>query len=70
MKKKIKKPKASILIASYNNSKYLKRCLDTAINQSYANKEIIVLDDSSKDNSLEILNKYKNKIKLIKKKSN
>ncbi len=63
-----KKIKASILIASYNNAKYLKRCLDSALQQTYSNKEIIVLDDDSSDSSYEILKTYKKKITLIKKK--
>ena len=68
MKKKFNKPKASILIASYNNARYLKKCLDSALGQDYKNKEIIVLDDKSTDKSLTILNSYKNKIRLIIKK--
>ena len=45
MKKIFNKPKASILVASYNNEKYLKKCLDSVISQNYKDKEIIVLDD-------------------------
>jgi len=65
----IKKPIASIIIVNYNNAKYLKKSLDSAIRQSFKNKEIIVVDDISNDNSLKILEKYKKKIKFyIKKK--
>ena len=46
--------KASVLIANYNNQKYLVDCIDSILNQSYKNIEIIVLDDSSNDNSFEI----------------
>ena len=53
---------------NYNNSKYIDQCLISAINQNYKKIEIIVVDDNSSDNSLEILNKYTNQIKLIKKK--
>ena len=42
---------------------------DLRLNQSYDNKEIIVLDDNSSDHSLEVLKKYKKKIKLIKNKN-
>jgi len=59
---------ATILIANYNNSKYIDQCLESAINQNYKKIEIIVVDDNSSDNSLEVLNKYTSKIKLIKKK--
>jgi len=60
----IKKPIASIIIVNYNNAKYLKRSLNSAIKQSFKNKEIIVVDDISNDNSLKILEKYKKKIKF------
>jgi len=65
---KIKKNKylISIIIANYNNAKYLKRCLDSAINQKYKNKEIIIVDDKSSDNSAEIIKSYKEKILMIK----
>ena len=58
-----RKPKVSIIIVNYNNAKYLSKSLNTALNQTYKNKEIIVVDDISTDNSLKILKKYKNKIK-------
>ena len=45
--------KISIIIVNYNNAKYLKKSLETTLNQSYRNKEIIVIDDMSNDNSLE-----------------
>ena len=68
----IKKPIASIIIVNYNNAKYLKKSLNSAIKQSFKNKEIIVVDDISNDNSLKILEKYKKKIKFYinKKKTN
>ena len=67
----IKKPIASIIIVNYNNEKYLKKSLNSAIKQSFKNKEIIVIDDISNDNSLKILEKYKKKIKFyINKKKN
>ena len=45
----------SVLIVNYNNQKYLKRCIQSVINQNYNSKEIIVVDDFSQDNSVEIL---------------
>ena len=63
--------KASIIIVNYNNAQYLKKSLETALNQTYENKEIIVIDDMSNDNSIELLQKYKkkNKVLCIKKKN-
>ena len=65
MKKKYKYPKASIIIVNYNNAIFLSNCINSVLSQSYKNKEIIVVDDKSKDNSIEILKKYENKITLI-----
>ncbi|HAT4221785.1 glycosyltransferase family 2 protein [Clostridium perfringens] len=54
----MKKIKFSILIPVYNTSKYLRECLESVINQSYNNFEIILLNDGSTDNSLEICKEY------------
>lgn len=63
----MKKVKVSIIIPVYNAGEHLKFCMDSVINQSYSNIEIIAVNDGSKDNSLEILNEYQNKYpKLIK----
>jgi len=59
-----KKPLVSILIASFNKEKYVKRCITSCLNQSYKNIEIIFYDDGSTDNSLNIAKKFK-KIKIL-----
>ena len=51
-------PKYSIVIPVYNVEKYLHQCLNSVINQTYKNLEIICINDGSKDNSLIILNEY------------
>ncbi len=61
----VKNQKVSIIIVNYNNAKYLKRSIDTAISQTYKHKEIIVIDDKSNDGSLNILKEYKKKIKYF-----
>ncbi len=65
MKIHYKNPKVSIIIVNYNNAKYLENCINSVFNQSYKNKEIIVVDDISEDNSLDVLKKFKKKIKII-----
>ena len=58
----------SVILPVYNVADYLEECLDSVINQSYKNLEIICVNDGSTDNSLEILKKDKTKdsrIKLI-----
>lgn len=51
----------SIIVPVYNSENFIWRCLDSLINQTYKNIEIICIDDWSKDNSLNIINGYKNK---------
>ncbi len=63
----MKKIKASVLIANYNNQKYIKACIDSLIVQTHKNFEIIFHDDCSNDNSIKYVKKYKN-IKIIKNK--
>ena len=60
--------KASVLIVNYNNSKYIKNCINSVLNQNYSNVEIVFLDDGSNDNSLDEIKKFKNKILIAKKK--
>lgn len=48
--------KFSILIANYNNGKYFKTCFDSIITQTYSNWEVVILDDASTDDSLELIN--------------
>lgn len=56
----------SIVIPIYNVEKYLKRCLDSIESQTYNNIEIILVNDGSKDNSLNICKEYQKKDKRIK----
>lgn len=48
----------SIIVPVYNAGKYLKKCLDSIINQTYEHIEIILINDGSTDNSLDIINQY------------
>lgn len=56
----------SIIIPIYNVEKYLEKCLDSILNQTYKNLEIILIDDGSTDNSPNICNSYCEKDKRIK----
>lgn len=56
----------TIIIPVYNVEKYLKKCLDSIINQTYKNLEIILIDDGSIDNSPKICDEYAIKDKRIK----
>ena len=51
-------PKVSIIVPVYNVERYLRQCLDSLVNQTYQNIEIICVDDGSTDASSEILTEY------------
>lgn len=57
--------KISVIIPVYNVEEYLRRCLDSVINQTYKNLEIICINDGSKDKSGNICDEYSDKDKRI-----
>lgn len=59
-------PKISIIVPVYNTANYLEECLDSLINQSLEEIEIICIDDKSEDDSPKILEKYASSDKRIK----
>ena len=56
---KSKDPLISVIIPNYNNAPYLEECIDSVLDQTYRNKEIIVCDDCSTDDSRKVLSKYR-----------
>lgn len=61
-------PKVSVIIPVYNVEKYLRQCLDSVINQTLKDIEVICIDDGSTDSSLDILEEYlksDDRIKLL-----
>ena len=61
-------PEISIIVPNYNTEKYLPRCLESLIHQTFKDIEIILIDDGSKDKSVDIIKKYAEKdsrIRLI-----
>lgn len=59
-------PLISIIVPIYNTAKYLPRCIDSILNQTYKNLEIILIDDGSTDNSGQLADKYAKNDKRIK----
>lgn len=64
-KTKIMKKKVAIIIPVYNSSKFLKECIESVLLQTYKNIEIILINDGSTDDSLEIIKSYSKKDKRI-----
>ena len=61
----------SIVMPNYNSVKFIKETIDSVISQTYQNWELIIVDDCSSDNSLEIIKQYKdNRIRIQENKSN
>jgi glycosyltransferase involved in cell wall biosynthesis len=58
-------PMVSIVIPVHNGEKYIKESIDSCLEQTYKNIEIIVVDDKSEDNTLNILKNYGNRITVI-----
>ena len=55
-------PLVSILIPAYNSEKWIKSTIQSALNQTYSNKEIIIVDDGSTDNTLNIAKQFESDI--------
>lgn len=61
------KPLVTVFIPVYNCELYIKQCLDSVINQTYDNLDILIIDDGSTDKSISIIESYRdNRIRLIK----
>mgnify|MGYP000032580341 CR=1 FL=1 len=54
-----KSSKISVIIPVYNTERYLPRCLDSVLSNTYDNLEVICINDGSTDNSINILDNYK-----------
>lgn len=65
-------PKISIVVPIYNAEKYLERCIQSILVQTYSDFEVLLINDGSKDNSIKICQQYEkkdNRIKVIDKKN-
>ena len=58
-------PKVSVIVPVYNCEEYLANCLESILDQTYTNIEIVIVNDGSTDNSEKIVNKYQEKDERI-----
>ena len=58
-------PLVSILLPSYNVEKFLPKCLDSIIHQTYSNLQIVLIDDGSEDNTWSVMQEFAAKDKRI-----
>ena len=58
-------PLVSILVPAYNVAQYLHKCLDSIVNQTYQQLQVVVVDDGSSDNSLSIVKDYAAKYPFV-----
>ena len=47
-----------VIIPNYNSEKYIEKCIDSILSQTFKDFEIVIVDDVSTDNSVEIIKKY------------
>lgn len=59
-------PFVSVIIPNYNHARFLSQRFESILNQTYDNFEIIILDDKSNDNSIDVINRYKDNSKISK----
>ena len=58
-------PKITIYVVNRNNENFLDECLNSIINQTYKNLEIIIVDDHSSDDSIQIIKNFKKRTKNL-----
>lgn len=64
-------PKVSVILTSYNHSKYIRKSIESVLKQTYTDFELIIWDDASTDNSWNIISEYTDeRIRAIRNESN
>lgn len=58
-------PEISVIVCTYNRAAYLNRCINSVINQTFSNWELLIVDDGSSDSTFEIVNSYLEKYNNI-----
>ena len=55
------KPKISVILSAYNEEKFIRKAIESVVNQTLEDIEIIIINDGSTDNTLDIINSYADK---------
>jgi glycosyltransferase involved in cell wall biosynthesis len=58
-------PKVTVIIPCYNRGKYIAETIESVLNQTYPNVEVVVVDDGSTDDSREVLEQYSDRIRVL-----
>ena len=58
-------PRVSIIIPCFNNGEYIRESIESALNQTYSNVEVVVINDGSNDNSLWEIKRFAGRVKII-----
>ena len=66
MKTSIESPLVSVYMTNHNYGKYIAKSIDSVLNQTFSDYELIIIDDGSTDNSKEVIGKYENTSKVSK----
>jgi glycosyltransferase involved in cell wall biosynthesis len=59
--KRTKRPKVSVMMGTYNTSKYIGECIESVLNQTFQDFEFIIINDKSTDDTLEVIKRYNDK---------
>src|SRR5258708_33541541 len=65
MSNAVTSPLVSIVVNNYNYARFLTECIDSALHQTYAALEIVVIDDGSTDESADVIRNYGDRIKTV-----
>ena len=57
--------RVSVTIVTFNSGRFIKRCLESVLAQKYSNKEIIVIDNASTDGTVDILEQFEDRCRII-----
>lgn len=59
------KPNVSVILTVYNHEKFVKEAIESVLNQSYSNFELIIINDGSTDKSKDVINQFQNRSKIL-----